>query len=193
MRAQLVAMAGLIVLASCAPSPDQAADKGNATAVVVSVAGPDRVVVAGALPTPELDGVTTTPGHWRRDSAPAGDAAVFVDQHGQTQFAMRCDRAAHRLLFVRAAPAGDGGMLKIITGSGAASFVARPRRFAPGAMAAVPFDDSFVTAALATASGRIGVMLTGSAAPNRTLAIPADAMIGGVIGDCRANYRAQSS
>ena len=183
MRGMGVALA-VIGLAGCAPPADTPPTKPDDASVAVSVPGPDRVIASGTLPTPELDGVAITAGHWRRDVGPAGDAAVFVDRAGQTQFALRCDSARHRLLFIRAAPGAADGMLKIITGSGAASFVARPRAFAPGVMAAVPIDDSFISTALAREKGRIGVMLTGSSTPGATLAIPADGAIAAVIGDC---------
>ncbi|WP_374131705.1 hypothetical protein [Sphingomonas sp. 28-62-20] len=192
-RTVVLAGAAFIGLASCAPSADTPPTKPEDASVTISVPGPDRVIASGILPTPELDGVAITAGHWRHDVGPAGDAAVFVDTAGQTQFALRCDSARHRLLFVRAVPAAAGGMLKIITGSGAASFVARPRAFAPGVMAAVPIDDSFISTALARAKGRIGVMLTGSSAPGATLAMPADGAIAAVIGDCAGRSQAQSS
>lgn len=151
--------------------------------MVVSVPGPDDAVGAAALPTPELDGVASAAGHWRLDTNTDGQTAAFVDRAGVAQFAIRCDRAARRIIFVRASGGGISGMVKIITGSGAASYVAKGRRFAPGVLASVPINDSFITTSLAEARGRIGVVMAGTP----TLAMVADHSIGAVINSCSAN------
>ncbi len=153
-----------------------------------TIAGPDRPVAAGTLPTPELDGVATAPGRWRIDRATTGDAALFGDGAKGPGFGIRCDRAAGRLLFVRAGTS-NAGMLRIITSTGAAGFPAAPRHFAPGVIASVPIGDPFLTNVLAGATGRIGVKL--GTAP--TFAVPADTVIGRVIGECVALRPAQSS
>jgi hypothetical protein len=140
----------MLLLAGCTPTAPQPADTGDNEAVAVSVPGPETAIGAGNLPTPELDGVPTLAGRWRRDRAAAGDAAIFVEPTGRPVFALRCARAQRRLLFVLAGSAGQGaaGSMKIITASGAASYPAMPRRFAPGSMAMAAAEDSFITTAL---------------------------------------------
>ena len=184
-------LAAMLLLAGCTPTAPQPADTGDNEAVAVSVPGPETAIGAGNLPTPELDGVPTRAGRWRRDRAAAGDAAIFVEPTGRPVFALRCARAQRRLLFVLAGSAGPGAAssIKIITASGAASYPAMPRRFAPGSMATAAAEDSFITTALAQATGRMGVMLNG----RRAIALPADSVIGDVIRDCATNRRAQSS
>lgn len=180
-------LAVLIALAGC--SPDKAPKAATNQIDAVTIPGPDAQVAAGSLPTPELDGVATTPGRWRRDRGPTGDAVIFADRGGRTLFGMRCARAKQRWLFVRAGEMGDAGSMKIVTASGAASYPVLPRAFAPGVMAVAAIDDTFIATALAQATGRIGVLLGGGA----VLAMPADAVIGDVVKDCMADRRAQSS
>ncbi|OYY75629.1 MAG: hypothetical protein B7Y43_18790 [Sphingomonas sp. 28-62-20] len=178
-----LAAALLVALAGCSPPAPSASDTAtteNDTAAV-SIAGPDNAIGAATLPTPELDGVATAPGRWRLDAAPAGDAALFGAAAGGPAFALRCDRAARRMLFVLAGSEHEG-MLRIVTTTGAAAFPARPRRFAPGVVASTALDDPFLGEVLAPATGRIGVKL-GQA---RTLAMPADTMVAAVIKECRA-------
>ena len=178
-----------MLLAACTPTAPQG---GNATAqddVRVSIPGPDTVIAAGILPTPELDGLALTAGRWRLDANPAGDTAVFRDSTSQVLFAIRCGRAQRRWLFVIGAAAGAGSSMKIITGSGAASYPAMPRAFAPGTMARAPIDDPFITTALAQARGSFGVML-GS---RKALVMPLDRVVGDVIEGCSGIRQAQSS
>lgn len=191
---RLALAGGLLMLAACAPQAPEAVDQPNAAdEVTVSIPGPDRVVAAGALPTPELDGVATTPGRWVRDAGRDGDAALFSGINGGVLFALRCDRQHGQLVFVRSTPLAAlpaaGAMMKIITDTGATSYAAMPRRFAPGAMATVPAGDAFVATSLAQAKGRIGVLLTGG----KALAMPADAVVGVAIRSCAPMAPAQSS
>ncbi len=186
---KLVRLAVLIALAGCSPDKAPVPEAGTNQTEAVTIPGPDAQVAAGSLPTPELDGVATTPGHWRRDKAVGGDAVIFADRGGRTLFGMRCARAKQRWLFVRAGNPGGAGSMKIVTASGAASYSVLPRAFAPGVIAAAAIDDPFIATSLAQATGRIGVMLGGGA----VLAMPAEAVIGDVVRDCVANRRAQSS
>lgn len=186
---KLVRLAVLVALAGCSPDAPPAPEASTNQIEAVTIPGPDAQVAAGSLPTPELDGVATTPGRWRRDRGPTGDAVIFADRGGRTLFGMRCARAKQRWLFVRAGNSGGAGSMKIVTASGAASYPVLPRAFAPGVIAAAAIDDPFIATSLAQATGRIGVMLSGGA----VLAMPADAVIGDVVRDCMANRRAQSS
>lgn len=191
---KLVRLAVLVALTGCSPDAPPAPEAGTNQMEIVTIPGPDAQVAAGSLPTPELDGVATTPGRWRRDrgagGGAGGDAVIFADRGGRTLFGMRCARAKQRWLFVRAGAVGGGaGSMKIVTASGAASYPVLPRAFAPGVIAAAAIDDPFIATSLAQATGRIGVMLSGGA----VLAMPAEAVIGDVVRDCVANRRAQSS
>lgn len=190
---KLVRLAVLIAIAGCTPDAPRAPEAGTNQMEAVTIPGPDAQVAAGSLPTPELDGVATTPGRWRRDKGAAGgaggDAVIFADRGGRTLFGMRCARAKQRWLFVRAGKPSGAGSMKIVTTSGAASYPVLPRAFAPGVIAAAAIDDPFIATSLAQATGRIGVMLGGGT----VLAMPADAVIGDVVKDCLANRRAQSS
>lgn len=198
--ARLGARAGLLALmllpAACTPpAPPTASNSAQEAqgAVRISIPGPDHQITAGTLPAPEIDGVPVTPGTWVRDSGKDGDAALFTDARGTTLFAVRCQRSRRALLFVRSVPATPGAMMKIVTATGATSYAAAPRRFAPGAMAVVPVGDGFVATSLAQVSGRIGIVMAGS----ETLVMAATPMVGSVIGDCAARQsvgdRAQSS
>lgn len=176
------ALMAVLVLAACAPSaPDKPVATPTAT-VKVDIPGPDVPVTAGTLPTPEIDGVAPTAGAWVRDPGRGGDAALFNDRRGATLFAVRCERGQHQLVFVRSASASPGAMMRIVTPTGATSYTAVPRRFAPGAMATVPVGDGFVRTSLARATDRIGIVMTGS----DTLVMAADRVIGEVIADCVA-------
>ena len=178
-----------LALAGCQPkSPEKAAGAGK-DAFAVSVPGPDRSILGGALPTPELDGVVTAAGGWRLDRDAIGPGAIFSGPGDRPIFAMRCDRRHGVLIFTLAGASGSGGRLKIVTGSGAASYAAQPRSYAPGVMAQAPITDSFVHDALARASGRIGVKLDG--AP--TVAMPADPALSAVVMGCDGRRTAQSS
>lgn len=181
-----------VTVAACAPSADKPAPTPTGSAKPV-VFKPDTPLAPGALPAPEIDGVEPTPGEWVRDAGRGGDAALFNDWRGATLFAVRCDRARGKLLFVRAVPAAQGAMMKIVTPTGATSYAATPRRFAPGAMATVPVADGFVRTSLARVADRIGIVMTGG----NTLVVAGDRVIGAVIEDCAmkpgANGSAQSS
>ncbi len=178
---------GLAACSPAAPSGTPIAD--NTQPVLVSVLAADQPVVAGALPTPELDGVRMAVGKWRLDAADTGDAALFVDRKGGLLFGIRCDRRKGRVMFVKSGDASPGYRLKIITASGASTYPAHARDFATGVMAIAPASDSFILTSLAHAQGRIGAMLDGQPA----LSVPADKMIGAVIGNCDPDHRAQSS
>ncbi len=175
-------LAVLVALAGCAPTAPQIDNAATTDNMAVTIPGPDSAIGAGSLPTPELDGVAATAGHWRIDVNPAGDAAVFRDRAGQLVFGMRCARAGRRWLFVMGAAAGGGSSMKLITASGAASYPVLPRAFAPGSMARTPIDDPFITTALAQAIGRLGVVL-GS---GKALVMPLDGAVRGVIENCVA-------
>lgn len=186
------ALALSVTVAACTPAADKPAPTPTGSAKTV-VLKPDMPIAPGALPAPEIDGVAPTPGRWVRDVGRGGDAALFSDGHGATLFAVRCDRARRELLFVRAAPAARGAMMKIVTPTGATSYAATPRRFAPGTMAIVPVADGFVRTSLVKAADRIGVVMSGG----NTLVVAGDPVIGSVIDDCGvkpvASHSAQSS
>ncbi len=182
-------LAVLIALAGCTPDASPAPEAGVNQADAVTIPGPDAAVAAGSLPTPELDGIATTAGAWRRDAGADGGAVIFADRQGNALFAMRCAVAKRRWLFVRAGQSASGRSIKIVTASGATSYPAVSRDFAPGVMASAPIDDPFIATSLAQATGRIGVMLDGE----KALVMPADAVIGALVGDCVANRKAQSS
>ena len=71
---KLVRLAVLIAIAGCTPDAPRAPETGTNQMEAVTIPGPDAQVAAGSLPTPELDGVATTPGRWRRDRGAGGGA-----------------------------------------------------------------------------------------------------------------------
>ncbi len=186
-----------LLLAACSQSPAPA-PRGNDAAQDIdlaadpmrtSIIGPDHRVAAAILPAPEIEGVGIAPGKWQVDRAPGGDAALFGSGPGGPIFGLRCDVRGGRMVFVRARTPGGSGMMRIVTSTGAAAFVAAPRRFAPGVMATAPIGDVFLSDVLARATGKIGIQLGSAPA----IIVPADRLIGEVIRGCIAARAAQSS
>ncbi|TPG43425.1 hypothetical protein EAH79_06550 [Sphingomonas koreensis] len=144
---------------------------------------PSSVTGSAALPTPELDGVATAAGTWRFQVSADGDQAVFGDAGEPSEFAMRCDADARRMVFTRAAADGSGATMQIVAADGAATLDASPT--AEGRTRATDVvTDTFLTDVLADAQGRIGVKVGGGP----TLAMPVDPVIGQTIRRCAAPH-----
>jgi len=145
------------------------------------VPAPESGVGSAALPAPELAGVETAQGRWRFQVSAEGDQAIFGTPGQAAAFAMRCDIEKGRMVFSRAAAGQQGDTLQIIASDGAATFPAETDGH--GRIRTEDFvRDTFLTQVLAQAEGRIGVRI-GS---GRTLAMPADPIIGQTIKRCAA-------
>jgi hypothetical protein len=136
--------------------------------------------VAGALlPAPELEGALA-PGTWTLKASATGAAALFGEANSEPRFAIRCEPQGRRIVLVRSVP--DGARIRLVTERGAASFAARPRTDGmPSLEAESPAQFTFLTQVIARATGRIAVQVD-DAAP---LVLPADRVIGQVIGSCQ--------
>ena len=145
------------------------------------VPAPDTGIGSAALPAPELAGVATATGRWRFQVSGGGDQAVFGTPGQPAAFTIRCDAAARRLIFSRAATGEAGDTLQVIADDGAATFPAKADGH--GRLVASDFvADTFLTQVLAKATGRIGVRIGAGA----TLAMPTDPVIGQTIKRCAA-------
>ena len=174
---RLIAVALLAGLAGCeqhegsnttVPVPAPSSDLKDAD----RIPAPTANVGTAALPTPELDGVTTAQGAWRFQVSADGDQAVFGDAGEASEFAMRCDPETQRVIFTRAASGGSGATMQIVASNGAATFYTQPG--ANGrTRASDPATDTFLTDVLAEAKGRIGVKV----GDNPTFAMPVDPVI----------------
>ncbi|RIA35454.1 hypothetical protein DFR49_4231 [Hephaestia caeni] len=145
------------------------------------VPAPSADIGSAALPAPELEGAATAAGHWRFQVSAKGDQAVFGDAGEASEFAMRCDAEARRMVFTRAASGGSGATMQIIAANGAATFYTEPGP-AGRTQASDPATDTFLTDVLATAKDRIGVRIGGGP----TLAMPVDPVIRQTILRCAA-------
>jgi hypothetical protein len=175
----------LVALAACHRQP--AANQATRAAPVVNLSDARRVpapasgVGSAALPAPELDGVATAAGNWRFQVSADGDQAVFGSAGQPSEFAMRCDAAARRMVFTRVASAGTGKTMQIVAADGAATFYVEPGA-AGRIQASDPAMDTFLTDVLAGAKDRIGVKI-GSGV---TFAMPVDPVIAQTIKRCAA-------
>lgn len=181
---QLAVLAVLALLAACHRAPPVANQAEPATANLADarrIPAPDTGVGSAALPAPELAGVKTAAGRWRFQVSADGDQAVFGDDGQPSEFAMRCDAAARRMIFTRAASGGSGRTMQIVAADGAATFDAKT--IANGRTQASDFIvDTFLTEVLAETKDRIGVKIgTGP-----TFAMPVDPVIGQTIRRCAA-------
>lgn len=182
---RLAVAALLLTLGAC--HHEQPANEAAPAPVAANLADARRVPAAkggagsAALPAPELEGVATANGRWRFQVSAEGDQAVFGMPGEPAAFTLRCDAAARRMIFSRAAAGESGATLQIIGADGAATFAAEPDGH--GRIKASDFvQDTFLTQVLAEAEGRIGVRI-GS---GRTLAMPSDPVIGQTIKRCAA-------
>ncbi len=170
------ALACLAGLAACSPEPDPPA---NAVTVEVpqpveaAATIPSAPLAPGELPAPELDGARAVGGTWEVQGA----TARFGPAGARATFAIRCDREAGAIAFVR--PGARGSTIRIVAASGAATYPAEPS----GGMlvAKASAQDRFVADTLARADERIAVQIDDGEA----LALPADPAIGRVVEQCR--------
>ena len=180
---RLAAAVLLAALAAChAEQPANQATPATANLADARRApAPDVGAGSATLPTPELDGVATASGRWRFQVSAGGDQAIFGTPGEPAAFTLRCDAAARRVIFSRAADGESGTTLQIVAASGAATFPATLDGH--GRIKADDFvQDTFLTQVLATAKGRIGVRI----GAGRTLAMPSDPVIGQTIKRCAA-------
>jgi hypothetical protein len=175
-----VALLALIGLAACSRQPAR-----QSTPTPTPTPSPAPTIAAtaangsAALPAPELDGVATAAGAWRFQVSAQGDQAVFGVPGQPSQFAIRCDASARRLVFSRAVSSGTS--MAVVADDGAATFPAKPDGH--GRVQASDFvTDTFLTQVLADAKGRIGVKLDNGP----TLAMPSSEVIGQTIRRCAA-------
>ena len=182
---RLATVALLLALAAC--HGEQPANEAAPAAPIVNLADARRVpapasgVGSAALPAPELENVSTAQGRWRFQVSADGDQAIFGMPGEAAAFTLRCDPAAGRMIFSRAAAGQSGATLQIIAADGAATFPAKADGH--GRIRASDFiRDTFLTQVLAEAEGRIGVRI-GS---GPTLALPAAPVIGQTIKRCAA-------
>ncbi|MFD1034347.1 hypothetical protein ACFQ15_06750 [Sphingomonas hankookensis] len=164
------ALVVLLALAGCSSEPPPPpAPKPGAQPTPSPTPSP-RPLRPGQLPTPELDGAVPLAGSW---SAKPG-AAVYTAE-GRIAFAVRCDRAARRILLSRGVAEGDA--IALFTDNAAATF---PAQVVDGALeTAVTTGQTFLDA-LAKADA-IGVA-TGT---GPVLRVPGDKAIGAVVRGCR--------
>lgn len=159
------------------PAPTPSVNLSDARRVPAASSG----VGSAALPAPELAGVATATGSWRFQVSAGGDQAVFGDTGQPSEFAMRCDADARRMVFTRAASGGTGNTMQIVAADGAATFFTEPGA-AGRVQASDAVADTFLTEVLAKAKDRIGVKVGGGA----TLAMPVDPVIRQTILRCAA-------
>ncbi len=183
MKARAAGIAALALIGGCGdpepPPPD--------TGIVVDVPPSERIAEApppppstapGALPAPELDNVGTALGTWvERDGA-----ALFGPPQGGARLIVACDREQGRVVFRRLGTQRSAATMRIVTATAAATMNAAvaegPPRAVVGSLAA---GDLFLTS-LAATQDRFGVRID----RDRTLAMPADPLVGRVIAACRA-------
>ncbi|WP_430635270.1 hypothetical protein [Sphingomonas hankookensis] len=94
------AVVALLALAGCSgepapPPPPAPQPSGQPTPPPAATPSP-RQLRPGQLPTPELDGAVPLAGDWSSER----DAAIYT-VGGRIAFAVRCDRAARRILLSR--------------------------------------------------------------------------------------------
>lgn len=175
-----LALGLLAGLAACSRGPSGNRATPTPTPTPTAVIETASANGSAALPAPELDGVVTASGQWRFQVSGNGEQAVFGDTGAASEFALRCDREARRIVFSRAASGGSGKTIQIVAADGAATFDATNDG---GRTRASDFvTDTFLTQVLAEATGRIGVKV----GDGPTLAMPADPVIGQAIRRCAA-------
>ena len=181
-----LAVTGLILIALSACSSRDDTDRNSAAAPPppkpIHVPAPSADLAPGELPAPELQGVHTARGDWTIERAPEGDTARFGLPGGDAAFTISCDRAGKRVVFLaRGVPYQEtGSQMRIVTGTGAASFAGRDAKTMTGVTASDLLTDTFLHEVLAKAIGRIGLTIGNGA----TFAMPASPVIGKVITGC---------
>ncbi|MDJ0278753.1 hypothetical protein QLH51_18330 [Sphingomonas sp. 2R-10] len=167
------ALLALSVLAGCSGEPPPPAPQPSVQptpAPLPSATRSPRPLRPGQLPTPELDGAVPLAGNW---SATPGAATYRFE--GGTVFAIRCDRAARRIVLSRGV--GEGDTISLFTDNAAATF---PAQVVDGALETpVTTGQTFLDAladaeVFAVASGKSPV-----------LRVPGDKAIGAVVRGCR--------
>ncbi len=167
-----LALMPVALLAACSDEPAKApAPTARSTpAPRPEPSGSPRPLRPGELPSPELDGAVPLSGGWQGERMPARYVA-----DGRIAFALRCDRAAGRILLSRGV--GAGGTLRLFTDNAAATY---PAQVVDGAVeTAVTTGQTFLDA-LARADA-IGVGVEDGA----VVRLPGDKAIGAVVRGCR--------
>ena len=169
MRRALVVLLALAGCSSEAPPPPAPKPSAQPTPSPTATAAP-RPLRPGQLPTPQLDGAVPLAGSWS-----ASPGAAIYTAGGRIAFAVRCDRAARRILVSRGVAAGSS--IGLFTDSAAATF---PAQVVDGALeTAVTTGQTFLDA-LAKADA-IGI----AAGTGPVLRVPGDQAVGAVVRSCR--------
>ncbi len=158
----LLALPFALGASSCASDRQFEPEPANVAVAAPAPVLPRSAPPISAAPAPGWEDAPLTPGDWTY----ADGRAAFAGD-----FAMRCDRAAGRVLLERA----GASRLDVSTSAGAQSLPA------PGGTAAAPSRDPFLDA-IAFSRGRFAVASPGLP----TLIVPAHAEPARVIEDCRA-------
>lgn len=179
----------LLTLAACDRQPEPQANFALEPAAPPTPATPPEAVgntsvARGGVAlertmVPELNGVAESAGSWTR----TGAQARFASADG-TALAIACDAEEILIVYRPAKPPSDAEQtLTLLTERGANLFTAARPPSDPAVVTArftaqLPF---FRNALGAVGDGVIGVVLGN----RRAVAIPADAMVGAIISDCR--------
>lgn len=122
-----------------------------------------------------------TEGIWRYEVSASGPLAVFVDDRGNGEFLMSCDRARGRIELWRAGTSQAPRMMRIQTETTSRALqVVQAEDTNPYLMTSIPAGDPLLDA-MAITKGRFAIETEGM----RTLYLPAWVEVSRVIEDCR--------
>lgn len=166
-------------LAACVPAPDSTPTP-TPTPIATASSQPSMPAPAPVVPDNWMDAPKSS-GDWHYSSDSLGSTALFGDSKNDPRFYLRCDRARHRITFMRAADAPGPLQMRIRTETADRILNAEPTEDD------LPFVSSSVSAAdpildaMALSKGRFAVETPGAI----TLYLPAWAEVTRVIEDCR--------
>ena len=122
-----------------------------------------------------------TPGDWSHGTASAGSTAAFGPVGSEPLLALRCERAAGRIVLTRAGAASGQVPLSVITTNGTRAFTASALEGAAPSLAVSLTPRDPILDAIVFSRGRWAIDVPGLP----TLTLPAWPEVGRVIEDCR--------